>query len=325
MASESFALFGRDLFGEAVVPPASGALAREFAVPPFSVLDARQGYWQDRKRAWLSLGIKSEIGRDTSIVNGFKRGFHTSSGGSAMAIQGSWALSKQSGTSIFDPVLCELAYSWFCPAGGSVLDPFAGGSVRGVVASMLGRPYVGVELRAEQIDANREQAAALCNGSLPLWVQGDSRDICQLAPARADFVFSCPPYADLEVYSDDPRDLSTLDYPEFVAAYRDIIAGSVALLKEDRFACFVVGDVRAPDGAYRGLVADTTRAFEAAGARFYNDCVLVTPAGTLPLRTQRMFRASRKVGKSHQNVLVFVKGNPKRAAAACGALKVDGV
>jgi hypothetical protein len=39
------------------------SLAERFGVPPFSVLDARQGYWQDRKRAWLSLGIQSELGR----------------------------------------------------------------------------------------------------------------------------------------------------------------------------------------------------------------------------------------------------------------------
>jgi hypothetical protein len=39
------------------------SLADRFGVPPFSVLDARQGYWQDRKRAWLSLGIQSELGR----------------------------------------------------------------------------------------------------------------------------------------------------------------------------------------------------------------------------------------------------------------------
>jgi hypothetical protein len=38
-------------------------LAERFGVPPFSVLDARQGYWQDRKRAWIALGIKSELGR----------------------------------------------------------------------------------------------------------------------------------------------------------------------------------------------------------------------------------------------------------------------
>ena len=38
-------------------------LAERFIVPPFSVLDARQGYWQERKQAWLSLGIQSELGR----------------------------------------------------------------------------------------------------------------------------------------------------------------------------------------------------------------------------------------------------------------------
>jgi hypothetical protein len=56
-----------NLFGELEMPVATSAeranLAARFGVPPFSVLDARQGYWQDRKRAWLALGIQSEIGR----------------------------------------------------------------------------------------------------------------------------------------------------------------------------------------------------------------------------------------------------------------------
>ena len=34
-----------------------------FIVPPFSVLDTKQGYWQKRKKYWLSIGLKSEIGR----------------------------------------------------------------------------------------------------------------------------------------------------------------------------------------------------------------------------------------------------------------------
>lgn len=42
---------------------ARATLAERFLVPPFSVLDARQGYWQERKRAWLALGIESELGR----------------------------------------------------------------------------------------------------------------------------------------------------------------------------------------------------------------------------------------------------------------------
>lgn len=43
-------------------------LADRFLVPPFSILDSRQGYWQDRKRQWLALGIKSEIGRGGASV-----------------------------------------------------------------------------------------------------------------------------------------------------------------------------------------------------------------------------------------------------------------
>lgn len=65
------------------------------------------------------------------------------------------AAQPQSGTSIFDPVLTELAYRWFCPPTGYILDPFAGGSVRGIVAAVLGRAYTGIDLRPEQIEANQ--------------------------------------------------------------------------------------------------------------------------------------------------------------------------
>lgn len=40
-----------------------GSLAAKFGVPPFSVIIARDGWWQTRKAAWLDLGIKSEVGR----------------------------------------------------------------------------------------------------------------------------------------------------------------------------------------------------------------------------------------------------------------------
>jgi 1-aminocyclopropane-1-carboxylate deaminase/D-cysteine desulfhydrase-like pyridoxal-dependent ACC family enzyme len=98
--------------------------------------------------------IKSELGREgerLTLVRG-DRDFD------ALDETSRKILAAGSGTSIFDPVLCELAYRWFSAPGHTVLDPFAGGSVRGLVAAMLGRRYIGNDLRAEQIDANREQA-----------------------------------------------------------------------------------------------------------------------------------------------------------------------
>lgn len=231
-------------------------------------------------------------------------------------------LDGATGTSIFDPVLCELAYRWFSPPGGAVLDPFAGGSVRGITAAMLGRRYVGVDLSSRQLTENRTQAEAICPVDLqPLWVHGNSLDIEKLVPPVAyDFVFSCPPYADLEVYSNDPRDLSSMPYARFVETYRQIIAACVRLLRNDRFACFVVGEVRGKDGFYYGFVPDTVRAFVDAGARYYNEAILVTAVGSLPVRAGRQFAAGRKLGKTHQNLLVFCKGDPKRASNACGEL-----
>jgi hypothetical protein len=38
-------------------------LAERFGFVPFTVFMARDGLWQDRKRAWLSLGMLSELGR----------------------------------------------------------------------------------------------------------------------------------------------------------------------------------------------------------------------------------------------------------------------
>ena len=225
-------------------------------------------------------------------------------------------LEQSGGTSIFDPVLCELAYRWFCPPGGQVADPFAGGSVRGIIAAQLGLNYWGCDLRAEQVAANREQAAAICNAVMPVWVCGDSMETLADAP-DADFIFSCPPYGDLEVYSDDPADLSNMEWHTFVAAYKRIILRAVGRLKDDRFACFVVGDFRDNKGFYRDFVSTTIRAFEECGARLYNEAILATPVGSACMRVTKQFNASRKMAKTHQNVLVFCKGDPRKAAAAC--------
>lgn len=572
-------------------PGTPDALVARWGAPPFSVLDARQGYWKVRKAAWIALGIKSELGRDGELLT---RGHAALDGPGPAAWVGS-------GTSIFDPVLTELLVRWFSPPGARVLDPFAGGSVRGIVAAMSGREYVGVDLRAEQVEANREQwsqiaarmppgppsvdsaiedaggmrpceeietdagriwvkrddtysfgavqggkvrtCVALARGAkglvtagsrqspqvnivahvarrmgipckvftpagqpsaevqaaidagaqrvevrpghnsviiararaaaeelgwteipfgmecqeaitqtraqvanipggaarlvvpvgsgmtlagilhglrdaeralpvlgvmvgadpekrldqwapegwrdmvtlvrseldyheeaptalgeltldpvyeakaipflqpddclwlvgirqsialgrlwypktpdaqpephvAPTWHTGDSRYIGSIVPDGGyDLILSCPPYADLEQYSDDPADISTLPYNEFVRAYREIIRRTVGQLRDNRFIAWVVGEVRGPDGTYVGLVEETIQAFRGAGARLYNEAVLVTPIGSLPVRAGKTFAASRKLGKGHQNVLVFVKGDPSLAAAYCG-------
>jgi hypothetical protein len=47
----------------------AGSLAERFMLPPFSVLMAREGWWQTRKRAWMAMGIRSELGRGGKGAN----------------------------------------------------------------------------------------------------------------------------------------------------------------------------------------------------------------------------------------------------------------
>lgn len=299
-----------DLFGE--VPKPSAPLASKFLFPPFSVLDARAGEWQQRKDAWKVLGIRSEVGREGTTGSGSWRA-RANRPDETNALIWQERIAAVQPDSIFDPVLCELAYRWFCPDGGQVVDPFAGGSVRGVVAALLGFNYWGCDLRQEQITANREQAT-LCDNP-PVWECGDALKKLADAP-KADFIFSCPPYGDLERYSDDPADLSTMEYHTFLAAYKRIVLRCYERLSENRFACFVVGDYRdKTTGHYRGFVADTINAFREVGFALYNDAVLITAVGSLPLRASAPFNGSRKLGKTHQNVLVFVKGDARRVFA----------
>lgn len=226
------------------------------------------------------------------------------------------------GTSIFDPVLCELAYRWFCPPGGMILDPFAGGSVRGIVASKLGRPYMGVDLSERQVNANFEQAKSICKKPMPIWYQGDSTMLSDIVgKVTFDFVFSCPPYFDLEVYSDDPDDLSKMTWEDFGHAYRRIIKQCSERLADNRFAAFVIGDVRDERGFYRDLPGLTIHCFEEAGLRLYNRAILVTAAGSLPVRVGRQFETARKLGNTHQYLLQFVKGDPRKATEAIGPVE----
>lgn len=312
-----------DLFGN---PVSENVFLRDrFMEPPFSVLDSKGGDWQARKKAWKRLGIASEVGRDAACMPG---AFGGEVGADGLDKYGRKPMSE---TSIFDPALCELMYNWYCPPGARVLDPFAGGSVRGIVANYLGHNYTGIDIRQEQVDSNRDQAIGILPvNRQPQWYVGDSevvldgftktvpdegpqqRESNEAAAPRQDnkkfdFVFSCPPYADLEKYSDDPADLSNMPYDVFIEKYRRIIKKSIDLLKPGGYACFVVGDIRDKKGYYRDFVSHTKQAFIDAGAGLYNEAILLQPLGTAMLRAAKIFEASGKLTKVHENVLVFKK------------------
>ena len=121
-----------DLFGNPIID--NPLLRDKFIEPPFSILDTKSGNWVNRKRQWLKIGMKSEVGRDVKTF------------GTMRPDSGDSKRFDKLSTSIFCPSLCEVLYHWFCVDGGEILDCFAGGSVRGIVANYLGYKYTGIDI-----------------------------------------------------------------------------------------------------------------------------------------------------------------------------------
>ena len=296
MAQQSLDLFGNPI-------ETKGDLKKEFGANPFTILDTKDGLWQARKRKWINLGIQSEVGREATAYN-------TKEWVDNLRSQGKMnANLLPPNTSIFDPVLCELMYRWFCPDGGSILDPFAGGSVRGIVANYLGYHYSGIDIRKEQVESNREQALDILGmENLPQWYVGDSNIVLeQNWQKQFDLIFTCPPYANLEVYSDMKGDISNMEYDDFIFTFESIMRKACKLLKVGGMAIVVVGEVRNKKGEYYGFVADTVKLMQrCSGMTFYNDAILATSLASAALRAGGNMKSGKLV-KVHQNVLMFKK------------------
>ena len=301
-----------------------------FVVPPFSIFDSRQGYWQERKKMWRErIGDMAES-RTAKLVQSVEMRYkdlytRTMKHRKELGITFKEYIEKyvpkevlehedkkvlSQGVSIFDPVLSEICCKWFTPyEGAKMFDCFAGDTQKGLVFGMCGFEFTGVELRQEQVDINNR---VIAERGLPIrYICDDGQNVAKyFEPESQDMLFSCPPYYNLEVYSDLENDASNQGtYEEFIAILKNAYTSALSCLKEDRFAVIVVGDVRnKTNGAYYDFVGDIKRIFREAGAALYNEIILVEMSSSAALRAAKSME-SRKVCKTHQNVLVFYKGD----------------
>ena len=258
---------------------AISTLAEDFIITPTTVLSAREKNWQKRKQAWETLNLDS----------------------------------KNMERLHMDPVLCQVLLTWYNIPKGKVLDPFAGDAVRGIIAGVLNMQYIGNNIQKEQIKENEKilKDFELPIPIKPLWTVGDSKQITEIANKSQlkplyDIIFSYSHYTDLERYNDLKNDISNINYTEFIKAYRDIIKQSCNMLKENRFAVFVVSEARDKNGVYRGLVQDTIKAFQEAGLKYYNEIILAVQLDNIPIRAKESMK-NRIPVKTHQNIIVMHK------------------
>lgn len=304
-------------------------LSDGFVIPPFSILDTRQGYWQDRKKQWKAIiGGNGETRQDTNIKSpevkyktiydrtkarrmelGISFAEYLDRFVSEEEKRTAEAQALATGTSMFDPVLAEIIVRWFSFPGSRIIDPFAGDVYKGLVFGYLGHDFTGIEIRAEQIEENNKILERFPDARVK-YINGDGQDITRyFEPNSVDLVVSCPPYFNLEHYSNLPGDASNAPtYEAFLQILENGFAGALKCLRENRFAVIVVGDIRnKKTGFYYDFVGDIKRIFKEHGAGLYNELILIENVGSAALRAGR-YMEMRKIAKTHQNVLVFYKG-----------------
>lgn len=296
-------------------------LAEKYIVNPFSILKRASVVWRDRKHYWEEMGIASIEGRETKRYNAMPYN---------VSAARDYNTEDTEHISMFDPTLTELMYKWFSKEGDKILDPFAGGSVRGIVASILGRNYTGIDLSQKQVLANREQFSKMQEKYMNLcpinWITGDSEyALDEIEDGAYDMLFTCPPYYNLEQYTRDVRDLSRqATYDAFLIKYTSILEKAISKLNMNTgaFVVIVVSEIRnfKAGGEFYGLVPDTINICRNVGLKYYNEIILEDPIGSLPLRGPQYFEQSRKIGRTHQNILVFYKGDLSKIREKCDSM-----
>lgn len=207
-------------------------------------------------------------------------------------------------TSIFNPHLAQMILSAYTPHQQNIYDAFAGGGTRGFVASAMGHTYTGVEIRQNEVDRLKERQKELgvefelhCADSQFFAIDSDTYD----------FSYTCPPYFDLEVYSNVEGDMSNVGtYEEFLDMLKNSLATTYKGLKPGAMFAIVVGNFRDKKGNLRHFNGDTARIGKEVGFQLHDELVFW---GASDVAYQRLgqFVANRKSVRVHEYVIIFKK------------------
>jgi DNA modification methylase len=205
--------------------------------------------------------------------------------------------------SVFNPHLTQMIISAYCPLGARIYDPFGGGGTRGYMATKMGHKYHGVEIREEEVERIKNQMVDW--GISFDIVLGDSAEY--KPTEKFNFALTCPPYYDLELYSELDNDLSNAgSYDDFLSMYKKVIQNVYDCLEDNSFAVFVVGNFRDETGKLVHFNGDTIRIAEEIGFVLWDE-IIWQGASNVALTRVGKFEVNRKSVRMHEYVIILKK------------------
>ncbi len=205
--------------------------------------------------------------------------------------------------SVFNPQLAQMILAAYAPMNGKIYDPFGGGGTRGYIATKMGYDYTGVEIRKEEYN---RVLAQMKEWNLNFkFILADS---VEYRPNESfDFIYTCPPYYDLEVYSDMEEDLSNApSYMEYLNMLQKVLKNCYDVLKKDSFAVFVVGNFRNKKGELEHLNGDLITKAKEVGFKLWDELIWMG-ASNVALTRCGKFEKNRKSVRMHEYIIILKK------------------
>ncbi len=218
------------------------------------------------------------------------------------------------GASIFNARLCQMIISAYAPAKANIHDCFAGGGTRAIISALMGNRYFGLDLRQGEVDDIIVRAKEIGisvnedeDSEITLY-QGDStKDYVKFTKESCTFGLTCPPYHDLEVYSDNPDDLSyNKSYDEFLELNYEVLKGCHYVLKSGSFYVWVIGNFRNKQGELLHYNGDLVKQAKRAGFILHDEIIFDRGNGGA-LKREQQFEVNRKSIKIHEYIMIFKK------------------
>ena len=209
-----------------------------------------------------------------------------------------------------------------------ILDPFSGIGSTVLVAEMMGKIGIGLDISAEYI-AKAKSRPALSPDIFEhhdkrrkgerRFFESDARDLLQyIEPGSVDFVLTSPPYWDILMqnrtadykgirnYGDSDQDLGRIsDYQEFIESLGAVFSNVLTALKPGCYCCVVVMDLR-KGSTFFPLHSDLAAKMQSIG--FIFDDIIIWDRrheynNLRPLGHPSVFR----INKVHEYILIFQK------------------
>jgi len=208
----------------------------------------------------------------------------------------------------FKPDVAERVIEFWSDEGDLVLDPFAGRATRAIVATILGRYYLGYEIISSYRDFLLNRVSRLpdeMKARIDIRL-GDGIQLKELTANSVDLIFTCPPYWNLERYKPEKEQLSACaTYPDFLKCIGVALDNCYRVLKQNCFLCWVVADWFF-DGVFYPFHKDVMCLLEEKRFTLHDVVIIKVYSPFVSISAGQNKRAKR-MGKQHEYLIVAKK------------------